>query len=125
QNGYQLLLGLFKDWASDEDKAAYLKSWNRGLTGGLNYYRASHLSSPGGGGKPGQTGMFAGGVIIPMPTLVIWGEKDTALLTGNLDGLDKYVKQLRVVRVPDAGHWVVHEKPALVIDAMRNFLHRV
>ena len=55
-------------------------------------------------------------------TLVIWGEKDTALLTGNLDGLDQYVKQVEIVRVPDAGHWVVHEKPALVIETMRKFL---
>ena len=36
-----------------------------------------------------------------MPTLVIWGEKDTALLTGNLEGLDKYVPQLTIKRIAD------------------------
>jgi pimeloyl-ACP methyl ester carboxylesterase len=59
---------------------------------------------------------------ISTPTLVIWGEKDTALLTGNLDGMDKYVKTLRIVRIEDAGHWVIHEKPDTVIQAMRKFL---
>jgi pimeloyl-ACP methyl ester carboxylesterase len=53
---------------------------------------------------------------------VIWGEKDTALLTGNLDGMDQYVKQLRVVRIPEGTHWVIHEKPAEVIQEMRKFI---
>ena len=42
------------------------------------------------------------------------GEKDTALLTGNLNGLDAYVKNLTVRRVPDGTHWVIHEKTAEV-----------
>src|SRR5690349_18848882 len=49
QNGFQGLLGLLKGWASDDDRKAYLESWNRGLTGGLNYYRAANLRSPAGG----------------------------------------------------------------------------
>ena len=57
-----------------------------------------------------------------MPTLVIWGEKDPYILTGNLDGLERYVPKLTVERIPDATHWVVHEKPALVIDDIRKFL---
>ena len=60
--------------------------------------------------------------MITTPTLVIWGEKDTALLTGNLDGLEKYVSHLQVVRIPEGSHWVIHEKPGLVIQTMRKFL---
>ena len=59
---------------------------------------------------------------IETPTLVIWGEKDTALLTGNVDGLDQYVKHLQIVRIPDGTHWVIHEKSAEVIHDMRDFL---
>jgi len=44
------------------------------------------------------------------------------LLTGNLNGLEEQVRNLKVRRVPDADHWVVHEKPALVIQTMREFL---
>ena len=63
-------------------------------------------------------------MMISTPTLVIWGEKDTALLTGNLEGLDQYVKTLAVKRVPDGGHWVVHEKPQQVIGYMHEFLKK-
>src|ERR1019366_7173771 len=38
QNGYQPLLSLFKAWASEDDQKASLDNWNRGITGGLNYY---------------------------------------------------------------------------------------
>ena len=53
-------------------------------------------------------------LIVRVPTLVIWGEKDTALLTGNLDGLDQVVPKLTVRRIADGTHWVVREKPAEV-----------
>ena len=61
---------------------------------------------------------------IETPTLVIWGEKDSALLTGNLNGLEEQVKNLKVDRIPDGTHWVIHEKTAEVIDDMRAFLGR-
>jgi pimeloyl-ACP methyl ester carboxylesterase len=59
---------------------------------------------------------------ITLPVLVIWGEKDTALLTGCIRGLDEYVTQLSIKRVPDASHWVVREKPQLVNSLIREFL---
>jgi len=59
---------------------------------------------------------------VRVPTLVIWGEKDTALLTGNLDGLDKVVTKLTIRRVPEGTHWVVREKPAEVNRLIREFL---
>ena len=52
-------------------------------------------------GGPELSPVLTAPLMITTPTLVIWGEKDTALLTGNLDGLDKYVKHLKIVRVPD------------------------
>jgi pimeloyl-ACP methyl ester carboxylesterase len=110
-------------WANNEDRKKYLESWRRGLSGGLNYYRAAHLKSPVGGEKADTTGVsIPKDPMITVPTLVIWGEKDTALLQGNLSGLDDYVKVLKIVRVPDASHWVVHEQPAIVIQAVRRFL---
>ena len=57
-----------------------------------------------------------------VPTLVIWGEKDTALLTGNLEGLDKFVPNLTIKRIPEGTHWVIHEKPALVAEYIRDFI---
>jgi pimeloyl-ACP methyl ester carboxylesterase len=121
QNGFQGLLALLKGWGTDEDRKAYLENWNRGLTGGLNYYRAANLRSPAGGASAEISPALGQPMMISTPTLVIWGEKDTALLTGNLDGMEKYVKQLRIVRVPDGTHWVIHEKPELVIQTIRKF----
>ena len=95
----------------EADKPEYIKAWAqpRALTGGLNYYRAMNLGR--GGSKP-----------LEVPTLVIWGEKDTALLTGNLNGMAEQVKHLTIQRIPDATHWVVHEKPAEVAGFIREFL---
>jgi pimeloyl-ACP methyl ester carboxylesterase len=59
---------------------------------------------------------------VKTPTLVIWGEKDTALLTQNLDGLDQYVPNLTVKRIPDGTHWVIHEKRDEVNREIRAFL---
>ena len=117
-NNFQALAGLMKTWGTDDDRKAYLESWHRGLTGGLNYYRASNLRSP----AATSSALLTEPMNISTPTLVIWGEQDTALLTGNLDGMDKYVKTLQIARIPDGTHWVIHEKPQLVIEDMRKFL---
>lgn len=109
-------------WASDIDRKKYLDCWRRGLTGGLNYYRAADLKSILSGEKPDARQSLRPGSPLAVPTLVIWGEKDIALSTGNLEGLDEHVENLKIQRVPQAGHFVVHEQPALVIQTMRQFL---
>jgi epoxide hydrolase 4 len=119
---FALLQGLIKPWATDADMKEYLADWGRGLTGGLNYYRAARLHSPVNGAPAPPASGLPQMPPIETPTLVIWGEKDTALLTGNLDGLEEYVKHLKIQRVPDGTHWVIHEKSAAVIQYMRDFL---
>jgi len=61
---------------------------------------------------------------VKVPTLVVWGERDHALLPGNLEGLGEVVDDLRVVRIPDASHWVIHERPAQVMGAIEEFVGR-
>ena len=118
--------GLNAGHFTDEDRRAYLDAWSKpgALTGGLNYYRAAHVGPPGPEGAPAE-GSFAGELptlTVEVPTLVIWGEKDPYLLTGNLEGLDEFVRDLAIKRIPDGTHWVIHEKPALVNDSIRAFL---
>lgn len=126
QNHYEAMLQALGKWMTDEDRKQYLAAWDQpgGLTGGLNYYRASRLSSPVDGAKPEQNTALLAATSAPItvPTLVIWGEKDTALLTGNLEGLDQHVKTLTIKRVPEGTHWVIHEQPDLVIRTIREFL---
>jgi epoxide hydrolase 4 len=57
-----------------------------------------------------------------VPTTVVWGERDTALPPALLDGLEAFVPRLRIRRVPDATHWIVHEQPGLVGDEIERAL---
>ena len=124
QNNFATLKGLMKPWASPADLREYVANWQRGLTGGLNYYRAARLHSPVDGVPGLPPGDLPKLKPIETRTLVIWGEKDTALLTGNLNGLDEQVTNLTVCRIPDGTHWVIHEKTAEVIQDMRHFIAR-
>lgn len=117
--------GLKRGHFTKADKQAYLTAWSQpgALTGNLNYYRAANMGPPT---KPGETARsFETGVkdpVVRVPTLVIWGEQDPHLLTTNLDGLEAYVPDLTVRRIPDGTHWVIHEQPKLVAKHMRDFL---
>ena len=118
--------GLKSGAFTEEDKKAYIEAWSQpgALTGGLNYYRAARLGPPEGEGDKVGTGFTQDmqSLMVKVPTLVIWGEKDTALLTGNLEGLDKYVPTLTIKRIPDGTHWVIHEKPELINGYIRDFI---
>ncbi len=111
---------------SAEDRQAYREAWAQpgALTGGLNYYRAAGIGPPSGGAPARSDPVDREGLTVRVPTLVIWGERDTALLTGNLRGLEDYVPNLTVRRIPDGTHWVVHEQPALVNRLIREHLAR-
>ena len=134
-NNHQFLVdvvlgnGLKNGSVTEADKTEYLKAWSQpgALTGGLNYYRAAQVGPPAGATAPSATPAPAAAPPLPkimVPTLVIWGEKDTALLTGNLDGLDVVAPQLTVRRIADGTHWVIHEYPAVVNQYIRDFLAR-
>ena len=102
-------------WLTDAARDQYRAVWRRGLQGGLNYYRASPLRPPAAADDAVLSLAFAPeAVTVRVPTRVIWGERDAALLPPLLDGLDAYVPHLRLLRVPDASHWIMHEQPALV-----------
>ena len=61
-------------------------------------------------------------MVVSVPTLVVWGEQDRFLLSGNLNGLEAYVPHLTVKRIPEGSHWVVHERPAEVNAFIREFI---
>jgi len=119
--GALLRQGIF----TEADRQSYLDAWSQpgALTGGLNYYRAAKIGPPGASAaKSFLTRAESSPLEVTVPTLVIWGEKDPYLMTSNLDGLERYVQNLKVQRVPDATHWVVHEKPTLVNSSIRSFI---
>jgi len=58
-------------------------------------------------------------VTVRVPTHVLWGEADRALPPSLLEGLQQWVPDLRIERVPGASHWIVHEQPARVVASIR------
>ena len=110
-------------WLTDDVKAQYRAVWSQGLTGGLNYYRASPLRPP----RPedpaaAQISLPPEMLRIEVPTLVIWAMQDTALPPGLIDGLGNHVPRMQLHKVPEGTHWLVHEQPARVIGWLRDFL---
>lgn len=110
-------------WFTGEVRARYHACWSRGLTGGVNYYRASPLHPPTTD-HPGplRLDLRPDDFRVKVPTRVIWGESDIALPKSLLDGLDEVVDDLRVERIPEGSHWVVHEQPERVNRLIRGFL---
>ena len=61
---------------------------------------------------------------VSVPTQVLWGMDDPALLPGLLQGLQAWVPRLQVQQVPGATHWVMHEQPGLVRDTLADLLRQ-
>ena len=107
------------------EKQQYITDWSQpgAFNGMLNWYRASKVIVP----PPGVTvplpdwllGAFPS---IKVPTLVIWGMKDAALLPIQLDGLDRLVDDLTIIPLPDAGHFAPWEAGDQVAAALEPFL---
>lgn len=110
-------------WLTDAVRAQYRQAWAHGLTGPLNYYRASLLHPPLGADDPLHTLVLPDELVrVKVPTTVLWGERDHALLPGLLDGLEQWVPDIEIRRVPEATHWIVHEQPERVADEIGRLL---
>ncbi|MEO8074861.1 MAG: alpha/beta fold hydrolase [Acidobacteriota bacterium] len=57
-----------------------------------------------------------------LPTLIIWGLKDTAFLPHQLAHWQQLLPAAEVCRVETAGHWPHEEEPAQVLTATEGFL---
>jgi pimeloyl-ACP methyl ester carboxylesterase len=78
------------------------------LTAMINYYRANF----------GLLGRAAPAPVIETPTLLIWGEEDTALGLELTEGYEPYVTDFTLRRLPGVSHWVQQEAPERVNDAL-------
>jgi pimeloyl-ACP methyl ester carboxylesterase len=66
-------------------------------------------------------GRWSGHRLSP-PTLLLFGERDVSLSTRLLPGYEAHTDDMRVELVPDSGHFIVDEKPDLVIEQTREWL---
>jgi pimeloyl-ACP methyl ester carboxylesterase len=120
-NDYQAIAATFQNTAID--KTSFTKAdleiykdaaAKRGaLTGAVNYYRNILPSIIQPQRKWG---------VLDIPTLMIWGENDSALGKELTYGTEAYVRDLQIRFISYCSHWVQQEKPQLVNQYMREFL---
>jgi pimeloyl-ACP methyl ester carboxylesterase len=111
-----LRTGPVRPWAFTEaDIERYVEAAAQpgSLTAAINYYRAALRR----GRTRGPVGR-----IIEAPVLVIWGDQDRYLGPELAEPERLLVPNVRVERIPDAGHWVHLEQPERVNSLLLDFL---
>ena len=88
------------------------------LTAMVNYYRA--LVRGGGATRMRSLGFPK----LDVPTLMIWGEQDTALGVELTYGTEDFVSDFTLQRLPNASHWVQQDAPDEVNALLRAWLRR-
>jgi epoxide hydrolase 4 len=109
---------------NDDERAAYREAWNQpGAERAINYYRAARMGEHvAAGGVPEEYEAKIRQMRLEVPTQVIWGEADPALLVHLTEGLEEWVPDIRIERLPGAGHWVPYERPREVNRIIREFI---
>ncbi|MFC2967266.1 alpha/beta fold hydrolase [Acidimangrovimonas pyrenivorans] len=114
-------------WMTPERRAAYAEAWGgvEGLKAMIHWYRASRITVPAPGERLAEdplAGIDPAELRITMPHLLIWGPEDTAFVPEVRDGLADYCDDLRVREIPGTDHWLAHQRPEAVVEAIRGFL---
>ncbi len=114
-NDFSFLTSSLGDALSADELVLYKEAWGqpRAIEGGLNWYRANFTD-----GLPNVDREL----FVDVPTLVLWGMDDEALLPTNMTGLGPYVSDLTTEEVQGASHWIAHEVPGRVADSIRAFI---
>jgi pimeloyl-ACP methyl ester carboxylesterase len=109
----------------EAERRQYIADWSQpgAFNAMLNWYRASRVIVP----PPGVTVPMPDWLLrafpaVKIPALVVWGMEDKALLPVQLDGLDKLVEDLTLVRLPGVGHFAPWQAPDAVAAPLRPFL---
>ncbi len=99
-----------------EETAKYQEAMSKpgAMTAALNYYRQLFRRLP----RSSWGTKFQ----VTMPALLIWGEQDIALGIELTTGLEQWVDDIEIKRIPDSGHWVQQEQPDKVNEYMLEFL---
>jgi len=129
EHGLAAFLRKTVDWSrapglEDEDRDIMLADWARpgAAIAMLNWYRGSPLTVPEADEEVERPAYLdAPFPRITMPVLVTWGMDDTALLSGQVEGLDEIIDDLTLVKI-DAGHFVPWEAPDAVSAAIKDWL---
>ena len=113
-------------WFDEQLSAAYRQAWAQPGTvrAGLSYYRASQFLNPVDGDEraSGATRSEDLDLTTRVPTQFIWGERDGFLLSGCIEDIEPLFTNLRVARIPEGSHWVIHEHGETVAQRISAFV---
>jgi pimeloyl-ACP methyl ester carboxylesterase len=109
--------GLARRISDPDARAKYTEAFARSdFEAMLNYYKANYPREP-------YTEDTSPLVKVQAPVLMFHGLKDTALLAGGLNDTWEWLdKDLTLVTVPNAGHWVQQDASDLVSRTMKSWL---
>jgi pimeloyl-ACP methyl ester carboxylesterase len=114
RNRYAFLVGAMEGGSlpgtfDDRDFERYRQAWRRedAIASMINWYRALFRRQ----NDPPRERVAA-------PTLVLWGDKDQALLSRMAEESVEYCSNGRLERFADATHWVPHEYPGRVVESL-------
>ena len=113
RNGAEGVKGAFHNMAVDKSRfprevlQTYADAALRpgAMTGMINYYRALLRH---------RDAIDMGDARVTVPTLMIWGEEDSALNIHCTEGTEQWVPDFTLHRLPGVSHWVQQEAPEAV-----------
>lgn len=116
-------------WLTEEIRREYLEAWSQPgrLAAMLHWYAGSPIIVP----KPDEEfdtvkaplyGAPEEKFRVAMPHLLIWGERDQALLPSANARLEAFAPKLERFALPDADHWLLHTHGDVIAGRIREFL---
>lgn len=122
--------GRFRNRPDPQEQQKYIDAWGIPgvIDGMLAYYRQMPQLAPQDAGVE-ESGpvtaiedMKIPNIRIHCPTLVLWGDRDEAFVPELLTGIEDYVPECTITRFPEASHWLLHECPDEVNQAIDGFI---
>ncbi|KAH9204294.1 putative hydrolase [Leptodontidium sp. 2 PMI_412] len=87
------------------------------MYGMLDFYKENYPS------PPYKQNLSTAGCVYKIPSLILWGTEDPYFSPKMIDGIEKYfLRGVRLVTVPGAGHWVFQDRATRSNREIGNFL---
>ena len=118
-----------KDTFTRDDIQRYVEAWGQpgpggqgsALTSMIDWYRALGSSLVSGGSSL----LADSNQRVSAPTLILWGERDIALVPQMAQWSLEWCDQGRLIRFAEATHWVQHDEAVRVNARMLDFLENL
>ena len=108
-----LLIENYRNASYAAEIAAYLDA--SPIDGMMNYYKEDYTKPPYDGPRPY--------IYHTVPSLILWGEGDPYFSSKTINNLVRhYELGVRIITIPDSGHWVMHDQHDRFNRELQSFL---